>query len=150
MRRPPRDPDERLLSGFVIARTIYVGALMAAVAVALFLFVIPSGAMVGSPELAQAQAQTLAVTSVASFQIFYLLVCRTLTAPLRRIGRTSNPYVFGGIGMLLVLQVGFVHLPLMQALFRTADLTATDWLVTAAAGAVVIPVVSAERAWRRR
>jgi len=43
-----------------------------------------------------------------------------------------------------------VHLPLMQALFRTADLTATDWLVAAAAGAVVIPVVSAERAWRRR
>ena len=148
MRRPPRDPDERLLSGFVVARTIYVGALMAAVAVVLFLFVIPAGAMVGSPELAQ--AQTLAVTSVAFFQIFYLLVCRTLTAPLRRIGWTSNPYVFGGIGVLLVLQVGFVHLPVMQALFRTADLTATDWLLAAAAGAVVIPVVSAERAWRRR
>jgi magnesium-transporting ATPase (P-type) len=148
MRRPPRDPDERLLSGFVVARTIYVGALMAAVAVVLFLFVIPAGAVGGSPELAR--AQTLAVTSVAFFQIFYLLVCRTLTAPLRRIGWTSNPYVFGGIGVLLVLQVGFVHLPVMQALFRTADLTATDWLLAAAAGAVVIPVVSAERAWRRR
>jgi len=86
---------------------------------------------------------------VAFFQIFYLLVCRTLTAPLRRIGWTSNPYVFGGIGALLVLQVGFVHLPVMQELFRTADLTATEWLLAAAAGAVVIPVVSAERAWRR-
>ena len=148
MRRPPRDPDKRLLSGFVVARTIYVGALMAAVAVVLFLFVTPSGATAGSPELAR--AQTLAVTSVAFFQIFYLLVCRTLTAPLRSIGWTSNPYVFGGIGVLLVLQVGFVHLPVMQALFRTADLTATDWLLAAAAGAVVIPVVSAERAWRRR
>ncbi len=148
MRRHPRDPNERLLSGFVIARTIYVGALMAAVAVVLFLFVAPSGATGGSPELAQ--AQTLAVTSVAFFQVFYLLVCRTLTAPLRSIGWTSNPYVFGGIGVLLVLQVGFVHLPVMQALFRTADLTATDWLLAAAAGAVVIPVVSAEKAWRRR
>jgi hypothetical protein len=38
----------------------------------------------------------------------------------------------------------------MQVLFRTADLTMTDWLCAAAAGAVVIPVVSAERAWRRR
>jgi magnesium-transporting ATPase (P-type) len=121
---------------------------MAAVAVVLFLFVIPSAAVGGSPELAR--AQTLAVTSVAFFQIFYLFVCRTLTAPLRRIGWTSNPYVFGGIGVLLVLQVGFVHLPVMQALFRTADLTATDWLVAALAGAVVLPVVSAERAWRRR
>jgi cation transport ATPase-like protein len=51
--------------------------------------------------------------------------------------------------VLLVLQVGFVHLPVMQALFRTADLTATDWLLAAAAGAVVIPVMSAEWAWRR-
>ncbi len=77
-------------------------------------------------------------------------MCRTLTAPVRTIGWASNPYVFGGIGLLLVLQVGFVHLPVMQALFRTADLTATDWLLAAAAGAAVIPVVSAEKAWRRR
>jgi Ca2+-transporting ATPase len=77
-------------------------------------------------------------------------VCRTLTAPVRSIGWTSNPYVFGGIGVLLVLQAGFVHVPVMQALFRTADLTPTDWLLAAAAGAVVIPVVGAEKAWRRR
>ena len=92
----------------------------------------------------------MAVTTVVFFQIFYLLVCRTLTAPVRSIGWTSNPYVFAGIGVLLVLQVGFVHLPVMQALFRTADLTATDWLLATAAGALVIPVVAAEKAWRRR
>ena len=119
---------------------------MAAIAVALFLLAVPAGATGASPELAR--AQTLAVTSVAFFQIFYLLVCRTLTAPVRSIGYASNPYVFAGIGLLLVLQVGFVHLPVMQALFRTADLTVTDWLLAAAAGAVVIPVVAAEKAWR--
>jgi len=137
-----------LLSRFVVARTIYVGALLAAIAVVLFLLAVPPLAAGGSTELAR--AQTLAVTSVAFFQIFYLLVCRTLTAPMRSIGWTSNPYVFVGIGLLLVLQAGFVHLPVMQALFHTADLTATDWLFAAAAGAVVIPVVSAEKAWRRR
>jgi magnesium-transporting ATPase (P-type) len=113
--------------------SIYVGALMAAIAVVLFLLVLPPGSTGGSPELAR--AQTVAVTSVAFFQIFYLLMCRTLTAPLRSIGWTSNLYVFGGIGLLLVLQVSVVHLPFMQALFRTADLTATDWLAAAAAGA---------------
>jgi magnesium-transporting ATPase (P-type) len=148
MDRPPRDPHERLLSPFVVARTIYVGALMAAIAIVLFLLAAPDGAVVGSPALPR--AQTLAVTSVAFFQIFYLLVCRTLTAPVRSIGWTSNPYVFGGIGLLLVLQAGFVHLHVMQSLFRTADLTATDWLLAAIAGAVVVPVVAAEKAWRRR
>jgi magnesium-transporting ATPase (P-type) len=148
MSRPPRDPGEPLLSRFVVARTIYVGALMAAVAVVLFLLEMPSAATSGSSELAR--AQTLAVTSVAFFQVFYLLVCRTLTAPVRSIGWTSNPQVFVGIGVLLVLQAGFVHLPVMQTLFRTADLTATDWLLAAVAGAVVLPVVAAEKAWRRR
>ena len=118
-----------------------VGALMAAMAIVLFLLAAPDGAVVGSRY--SRGAQTLAVTSVARFQIFYLLACRTLVAPVRSIGWTSNPYVFGGIGLLLVLQAGFVHLPAMQTLFHTADLTATDWLLAAAAGAAVAP------SWRR-
>jgi magnesium-transporting ATPase (P-type) len=48
MRRPPRHPDERLLSGLAVARTIYVGALMAAVAVALSLVDVPPAAAGGS------------------------------------------------------------------------------------------------------
>ncbi len=148
MSRPPREPDEPLLSRFLVARTVYVGSLMAAVAIALFLVDVPDGATAGSSDLAR--AQTLAVTAVAFFQIFYLLVCRTLTAPVRSIGWTSNPLVFAGVGVLLVLQAGFVHLPAMQSLFRTADLSASHWLLAAAAGAVVIPVVGVEKAWRRR
>ena len=148
MQRPPRDPDEQLLSRFVMVRTVYVGALMAASAVVLFLLNVPAGATSGTPEIAH--AQTLAVTSVAFFQIFYLVACRTLTAPVRSIGWTSNPYVFGGVGLLLVLQAGFVHLPALQTLFRTSDLTAADWILAAAVGALVVPVVSAEKAWRRR
>jgi magnesium-transporting ATPase (P-type) len=146
MHRPPRDPGEPLLSRFVIARTIYVGVLMAAVAVALFLIAAPP---TGSDATALAQAQTLAVTSVAFFQIFYLVTCRTLTAPVHTIGWWSNPYIYAGIAVLLVLQAGFVHLPFMQALFRTEDLTATQWLLAAVAGALVAPIVAAEKRWRR-
>ncbi|GAA0922348.1 HAD-IC family P-type ATPase [Pseudonocardia zijingensis] len=146
MDRPPRRPDEPLLSRFVVARTAYVGVLMAAVAIALFLLVAPAAG--GTGEVAQ--AQTLAVTSLAFFQIFYLLMCRTLTAPVRTIGWTSNRYVFLGIAVLLVLQAGVVHLPFLQALFRTADLSIQQWALAAAAGAVVVPVVATEKWWSRR
>jgi len=139
MRRPPRDPHERLLSRLVVARTAYVGVLMAAVAIAVFLVAAPTG-----------RAQTLAVTSVAFFQIFYLLMCRTLTAPVRSIGWTSNSYVFVGTAVLLVLQAAVVHLPFLQAVFHTEDLTFPQWALAAAAGAVVVPVVAAEKWWRRR
>jgi magnesium-transporting ATPase (P-type) len=142
MRKPPRDPNERLLSRFVVVRTGYVGALMAAVAIALFLVAWPVAGTI-------AQAQTLAVTSVAFFQIFYLLMCRTLTAPVRSIGWTSNRYVFAGIAVLLVLQTAVVHLPFLQAVFHTEDLTVRQWALAAAAGAVVVPVVAVEKWWRR-
>jgi magnesium-transporting ATPase (P-type) len=149
MGKPPRDPNERLLSPFVVARTAYVGMLMAAVAIALFLLAAP-GSAIGANAVPTARAQTLAVTSVALFQIFYLLMCRTLTAPVRSIGWTSNRYVFAGIAVLLVLQAAVVHLPPLQAVFRTEDLTAGQWAIAAVAGAIVVPVVGTEKWWRRR
>ncbi|MGH4008324.1 MAG: cation-translocating P-type ATPase [Pseudonocardiaceae bacterium] len=148
MRKPPRDPNERLLSRFVVSRTIYVGALMAVIAIVLFLLNVSPGAAPGSVTLAQ--AQTLAVTSVAFFQIFYLLGCRTLTMPVRSIGWTSNPYVFVGIAVLLVLQAAFVHLPIMQLLFHTTHLSPTQWALAAMGGAIVTPIVAAEKRWRRQ
>ncbi|WP_142103764.1 cation transporting ATPase C-terminal domain-containing protein [Pseudonocardia cypriaca] len=42
-----------------------------------------------------------------------------------------------------------MHLPFMQAVFRTADLTPGQWLLAAAAGAVVVPVVAVEKWWSR-
>jgi magnesium-transporting ATPase (P-type) len=147
MDRPPRRTEEPLLSRFVVVRTVYVGALMAAIAIALFLLAAPLGGAAGGD---LAQAQTLAVTSLAFFQIFYLLMCRTLTAPVRSIGWTSNRYVYAGIAVLLVLQAGVVHLPILQSVFRTDDLSVEQWALGAAAGAVVVPVVAAEKWWSRR
>jgi magnesium-transporting ATPase (P-type) len=149
MRRPPRGPDERLLSRFVVVRTLYVGVLLAAVAIALFLATWPVTG-VGGHASSIGQAQTLAVTSVAFFQICYLLMCRTLTAPVRSIGWTSNRFVFAGIAVLLVLQAAVVHVPFLQAVFRTEDLTVGQWALAAAGGAVVVPVVALEKWWRRR
>jgi Ca2+-transporting ATPase len=68
----------------------------------------------------------------------------------RSIGWTSNRYVFAGIAVLLVLQTAVVHLPILQAVFRTEDLTVDQWALAAVAGAVVVPVVAIEKWWRRR
>jgi len=155
MRRPPRDPRERLLSRFVIARTIYVGALMSGIAIAMFLVVVDAagesltGTAPPDPDVV-AEAQTLAVTALALFQVFYLVTCRTLTEPVRSVGWWSNPYIFAGIGALLVLHAGFVYLPFMQDLFQTATLSASQWALAALAGAVVVPVVALEKLVRRR
>jgi magnesium-transporting ATPase (P-type) len=146
MRRPPRPAAEPLLTRFVVFRTVYVGVLMSATAVALFLLAEPLGLV---DPASTAQAQTLAVTAVAFFQIFYVLVCRTFVAPVRSIGWRSNPSIYAGIAILLVLHAGFVHLPAAHAVFGTAHLTPALWALAAAAGALVVPAVMVEKRWRR-
>jgi magnesium-transporting ATPase (P-type) len=146
MRRPPRSASEPLLTRFVVVRTVYVGVLMSATAVVLFLLAESLG-VIGTTSTAQ--AQTLAVTSVAFFQIFYLLTCRTFVAPVRSIGWRSNPSIYAGIVVLLVLHAGFVHLPAAHTVFGTAHLTPAHWLLAAAAGALVVPAVAIEKRWRR-
>lgn len=63
MRRPPRSASEPLLTRFVAFRTVYLGVLMSAMAVVLFLVAAPLGVV--GPD-STAQTQTLAVTAVAS------------------------------------------------------------------------------------
>lgn len=155
MRHRPRSPQVPLLSRFVVCRTLYVGALMGAVAVVVFaLSLAESGeplSRVAAPSAsALVQAQTLAVTTLMFFQVFYLLMCRTLEQPTSTIGWTSNRWVFLGIGLVVVLQLGFVHLGFMQTVFGTSGLSGVQWLLAAAAGAVVVPLVATEKLIRRR
>jgi len=155
MNRPPRSPRDPLLSRLVVARTIYIGILMSAIAVVLFLTAVDragetlTGRTPPDPAVI-AEAQTLAVTALALFQVFYLLTCRTLKEPVRSVGWWSNPYVFVGIAALLVLQAGFVYLPFMQDLFQTAPLDAAQLALAILAGALVVPVVAVEKLVRRR
>ena len=128
---------------------------MCAIAVATFLISLDvsgeplTGARTPS-DAALAEAQTLAVTALMFFQVFYLLMCRTLKEPVRTIGLFANRYIFLGIGAVLVLQAAFVHVPVMQQIFGSSGLDVGQWALAAVAGAVVVPVVGLEKLVRRR
>ena len=151
MSRPPRPPDARVLSGFVLGRTVVVAVLMAAGALGLFLH--EYGAHAGAADAltgAQARGRTEAVTTVILFQVFYLLNCRSLKDSLITIGLWSNPWIYVGIAVVLLLQVGFIYLPFMNAVFGSAPLRLASWLEAAAVAFVVMPLIGAEKWWRKR
>ena len=103
----------------------------------------------GAPEaLALARAQTMTVTFVIFFQVFYMIHCRSLRDSLRTIGLFGNPAVFWGIGVILALQALLVYVPMMQRLFRTASLGGEELLLTLLAGFVIFPVITLEK-WVR-
>ncbi|HEU6446403.1 MAG TPA: cation transporting ATPase C-terminal domain-containing protein, partial [Gaiellaceae bacterium] len=150
MSRPPRNPAAPILSRFVLTRTAVVATLMTAGAIGLFLWEYYLELDRGIPrETALAEAQTMAVTTVILFQIFYLLNCRSLRDSIRAIGLFTNPTVYLGIGVLLCLQLGFVYLPFMNGLFGSAPLAADAWLAALLVSTVVVPVISLEK-WSRR
>lgn len=143
MQRPPRAPGAPILDRFVLGRTALVAVLMAAGAVGLFLLAYREGAGL-------AVAQTQAVTTVIAFQMAYMLACRSLHGSLRDIGYFSNRMVFVGLGALALLQGAFIYLAPLQRLFGTAALGGAELLRCVAAGALILPVIGAEKWLHRR
>jgi len=149
MERPPRRPGEPLFSRFVAWRTLLAGSLFAAGTLGLFLWEVNQVSGL-NPDLALRKAQTLAVTTLALMQAFYLLNCRSLKDGFWKMGLFSNPLVYGGILLLVVLQAALVHLPLLQGLFHTTALDAGEWTKAVGVSLLVMPIISLEKAWRRR
>jgi len=151
MTRPPRRPDEPILTPFVVARTVVVSMLMTAGALALFWYEWTKAMdLGGNDNLVLREAQTMTVTTVILFQIFYLLNCRSMTVSIFKIGLFTNNYIYLGIAALVVLQVAFVYLPFMNTLFGSAPLPIDSWIKAMLMGATILPVISLEKWWRSR
>lgn len=149
MHRPPRDPEARLFSGFVVFRIVSVSVLMTAGTILLFVLEYRWGQAAGLTSVdALVKAQTIAVTFVIFFQIFYLIHCRSLRDSILKIGWFSNPTIFLGVGVILALQALFIYLPFFQQVFQTVPLSVADLGLTAAAGFVIFPLISLEK-WVR-
>ena len=99
---------------------------------------------------AMKRGQTMAVTTVIMFQAFYVITCRSLKDSLLSIGLWSNMTVFVGIAALMLLQLGFIYLPFMNAIFGSLPLSARDLLVATAVGMIILPVISVEKLLRKR
>jgi magnesium-transporting ATPase (P-type) len=151
MHRPPRRPEEPLLSPLVLRRTAMAALQMTAGTVGLFLYDWHRGLGAGEPPaLALAGAQTMAVTSVILFQVFYLLESRSLTGWVVGASLVSNPALLPGIGLVLALQAALIWWPPLQAIFGTTALGAEEIGAAALVAAVIFPAMAVEKALTRR
>jgi calcium-translocating P-type ATPase len=151
MDRPPRDPHAALLDRPLIVRTIAVAVTLTAVALGLFAIEHDRQLDMGVADAtALARAQTTAVTGAVLLQAVYLLSCRSLTRSNRELGWWSNPFVYAGIAVVVLLQAGFVALPFMHEIFHAAQLDARALASAAGAALLVLPVTAIEERSRRR
>jgi magnesium-transporting ATPase (P-type) len=143
MTRPPRDPKTPILTGVLIWRLFIVGLLLLAGAFGLFEWELMTGGTV-------VEARTVAVNVFVLVQLFYLFNCRSLTQSMFRLGFFSNPWVFGGATVMLILQVMFTYLPAMNLMFHSAPISFESWGRILAVSVITSFVVGAEKWLRRR
>ena len=143
MSRPPREAGSRILSGPLVERIVLTGSMLCAGAFGLFEWAEGMGR-------SEAEARTLAVNVFVLGEMFYLFNCRSLRYSVFKLGFFTNPYLLGGVGLMLLLQLGFTYLPFMQAAFGTADIGWLDWGYLALVGLGIYLVVGAEKWIRRR
>ena len=141
MAKPPRPASAPILNGELIFRIFLVGSMLLAGSFGLFEWALQHGA-------SEEQARTIAVNVFAVGESFYLLNCRSLRMSMFRLGLFSNMWVWGGIFSMIMAQLAFTYLPIMNQLFHTAPISLNDWLHIIAVGLTIHIVIALDKTIR--
>jgi magnesium-transporting ATPase (P-type) len=139
MLRPPRAADRPIVTGFGIWRILFVGAALVIYTLAAFFWMKAEGA-------ADGMARTAAVNAITLGQVFYLLNSRYLLDSSLSLGAHSgNPYLWYGIGAVVVLQLLFTYAPPFHAIFGNESLPLWVWPWLVGGGILFFLVVELEK-----
>jgi cation-transporting P-type ATPase F len=144
MDRPPRRPDAPILTLGLGVRTILVSVVVAAATFGLF------RVSLERQGVSIAEARTIAVNAIVVLEAAYLFACRSLRYPIWRIGVLTNPWVWAGAIVMMLVQLLFTYLPLMNRLFHSAPIDAVWWGYLAIAGVALYVLVEGTKVVRVR
>ncbi|HTM23572.1 MAG TPA: cation-translocating P-type ATPase [Vicinamibacterales bacterium] len=135
MRRPPRPRGESVITGRMWIEIFGVSVVMAAGALFVLDASLPGGLIDGSGKIRY--GQTMAFTTLVLGQLFNVFNARSDDRSAFD-GLFSNPWLWGAVGLSLLLQALVVYAPFLQRAFSTTALTAADWVRCTAAASTVL------------
>jgi magnesium-transporting ATPase (P-type) len=139
MRRRPRKPREPLLSGRLLWRIGFVSLLFVAGAFGIFFYAVERGLSVDL-------ARTMVVNTIVVMEIFYLFSVRYIHGTsLTWQGVLGTPAVLIAVALVVVAQLAFTYVPLMQAVFKTEPVALSDGALILGIGVVLLIVVEIEK-----
>ena len=140
MNRPPRPPQESVFAGGRGIHMIWVGMLMAGIALGAQGFAIKHGL----------HWQTIVFNVLCLSQLAHVLAIRSENQSLFSIGIFSNKPLIGSVILSLILQFCITYIPFLQTIFKTESLTLNEFLGVGAASSIVFFAVEIEKAISRR
>jgi len=135
MKLPPRKPDERLIGLALISRAyLFLGMIEAVACMFGFFWMLRKGGWAWGTDLPGTdplylQATTACLTAIIVTQMANVFACRSLRESIFTIGWTTNRLIFLGLAVELGLQLFIVYHPWGHAVFSTAPLPFSAWLV---------------------
>lgn len=143
LRRPPRPPKEGILTNLMIQRTFLMGTIMAIGTVFIFISNLNSGVPLE-------QARTVALTTMVFFQFYQALNCRSETLSIFKMNPMANPFLFLSMIAAFFAHLAVLYVPVLQWVFRTVPLTATEWVSIGAITITIVIAVETDKWIRRR
>jgi len=144
MAKPPRRPDEPILSPFLIWRIAFVSTVLVLGVFGVFLWLRLAGADIET-------ARTASVNTLVMFEVFYLFNVRKLqSSPLAGLMTAEARIIWAAVAAVVLFQLLFTYAPFMQWLFHSRPLPADVWLVSLAVAMTIFLMVEAEKSLIRR
>ncbi|MEM0342729.1 MAG: HAD-IC family P-type ATPase [Thermoplasmata archaeon] len=132
MHTPPRKPGAKLIDVTMVQNVIVLGILMAAGT--LFLFNSEWS------EEGEGSARTIAFATMAMFQVFNALNCRSRTRSIFKIGFFSNRYLLIAACSSFLLNLLATTLPPLRTALGTVPLSLSEWAFVIAVSASILVV----------
>jgi len=140
MNRPPRPPQQSVFSNGRGFHMIWVGMLMAGIALGAQSYAIKNGL----------HWQTIVFNVLCLGQMAHILAIRSENQSLFSIGIFSNKPLIISVILTFVLQALVTYTPFLQPIFKTESLSVTEFIGVGAVASLVFVAVEIEKALSRR
>jgi len=140
MTRPPRPLNEDIFSGGRGMHMLWVGILMAGVAISMQSWAFRNGL----------HWQTIVFNVLCLSQMGHALSIRSERSTLTEIGLFSNKMMIWSVLMVLALQIVITYVPIFQEIFHTQALSAKEFILVGAASSLVFLVVELQKVFIKR
>ncbi len=139
MKRPPRKPNQPILTGFLIWRIIFVTIILVFGTMGHFVYLYQEGA---SLEF----CRSAALNTLIAGEMVYLFNSRYKTRSTLSLKiLTGSRAILIASGLLIIFQGLFIYIPLFQHLFKTVPIGSAEWLRIAIFSAFLYLAVEAEK-----
>ena len=136
MKRPPRPPQENVFAKGMGMDILWVGLLIAGIALSTQAFAIKNGL----------HWQTIVFNVLCLSQMAHVMAIRSSTQSLFSIGLLSNKPLLGSVLLTLILQLAITYTPIFHSIFKTQSLSLIEFLGVGAVSSLVFFAVEIEKA----